>query len=52
LIIRELGFHTVEDELEVAPGLDKVSSLDEPAPLMPDSAGKYLVPVPGRTKVL
>jgi myo-inositol 2-dehydrogenase / D-chiro-inositol 1-dehydrogenase len=38
--------------LELAPGLDKLTSLDDPAPLMPDSAGKYAVPVPGRTKVL
>ena len=38
--------------LELAPGLDKIVSLDDPAPLMPDSSGKYPVPVPGRTKVL
>jgi predicted dehydrogenase len=38
--------------LELAPGLDKIVSLDNPAPLMPDSSGKYPVPVPGRTKVL
>ena len=38
--------------LELAPGLDKIASLDAPAPLMPDASGKYPVPVPGRTKVL
>jgi myo-inositol 2-dehydrogenase / D-chiro-inositol 1-dehydrogenase len=38
--------------LELAPGLDKISSLDAPAPIMPDTSGKYPVPVPGRTKVL
>jgi myo-inositol 2-dehydrogenase / D-chiro-inositol 1-dehydrogenase len=38
--------------LELAPGLDKVTSLDAPAPVAPDAAGKYPVPVPGRTKVL
>jgi myo-inositol 2-dehydrogenase / D-chiro-inositol 1-dehydrogenase len=38
--------------LELAPGLDKIDSLDAPAPVLPDSAGKYPVPVPGRTKVL
>jgi myo-inositol 2-dehydrogenase / D-chiro-inositol 1-dehydrogenase len=38
--------------LELAPGLDKIASLDDPAPLMPDSSGKYPVPIPGRTKVL
>jgi len=38
--------------LELAPGLDQVTSLDAPAPVTPDAAGKYPVPVPGRTKVL
>jgi myo-inositol 2-dehydrogenase / D-chiro-inositol 1-dehydrogenase len=38
--------------LELAPGLDEVTSLDAPAPVAPDAAGKYPVPVPGRTKVL
>ncbi len=38
--------------LELAPGLDQVTSLDAPAPVVPDAAGKYPVPMPGRTKVL
>ena len=38
--------------LELAPGLDQINSLDAPAPVTPDAAGKYPVPVPGRTKVL
>jgi len=38
--------------LELAPGLDQVTSLDAPAPVAPDAAGRYPVPVPGRTKVL
>jgi myo-inositol 2-dehydrogenase / D-chiro-inositol 1-dehydrogenase len=38
--------------LELAPGLEKVTSLEDPPPLVPDSTGKYPVPVPGRTKVL
>jgi predicted dehydrogenase len=38
--------------LELAPGLDKIASLDDPDPVAPDSLGKYPVPVPGRTKVL
>jgi predicted dehydrogenase len=38
--------------LELAPGLEQITSLDAPAPLMPDASGKYPVPVPGRTKVL
>jgi hypothetical protein len=38
--------------LELAPGLDKVTSLDAPAPVRPDATGNYPVPVPGRTRVL
>jgi myo-inositol 2-dehydrogenase / D-chiro-inositol 1-dehydrogenase len=38
--------------LELAPGLDKIDSLDALAPVAPDAAGKYPVQVPGRTKVL
>jgi myo-inositol 2-dehydrogenase / D-chiro-inositol 1-dehydrogenase len=38
--------------LELAPHLEQLISLDAPPPLAPDSAGKYPVPVPGRTKVL
>jgi len=38
--------------LELAPGLERIASLDAPAPVAPDSAGAYPVPVPGRTKVL
>ena len=38
--------------LELAPGLEQINSLDAPAPVAPDSTGKYPVPVPGRTKVL
>jgi predicted dehydrogenase len=38
--------------LELAPGLDQINSLDAPAPVTPDSTGKYPVPMPGRTKVL
>ncbi|MCX6924941.1 MAG: hypothetical protein NT154_17265, partial [Verrucomicrobia bacterium] len=38
--------------LELAPGLDQITTLDSPAPVLPDPSGKYPVPVPGRTKVL
>jgi predicted dehydrogenase len=38
--------------LELAPGLEQITSLDAPPPVAPDPAGKYPVPVPGRTKVL
>ena len=38
--------------LELAPRLEQITSLDAPPPIAPDSTGKYPVPVPGRTKVL
>ncbi len=38
--------------LELAPGLEQITSLDAPAPIVPDASGKYLIPVPGQTKVL
>ncbi len=38
--------------LELAPGLEQITSLDAPPPLAPDATGKYPVPVPVRTKVL
>jgi len=38
--------------LELAPGLEKITSLDAPPPVVPDASGKYAVPMPGRTKVL
>ncbi len=38
--------------LELAPGLEQITSLDAPAPVQPDAQGRYPVPVPGRTKVL
>jgi len=38
--------------LELAPGLEKITSLDAPAPILADASGRYPVPVPGQTKVL
>lgn len=38
--------------LELAPALDQITCLDDPAPIVPDAAGCYPIPVPGRTKVL
>jgi predicted dehydrogenase len=37
--------------LELAPGLEQITSLDAPAPIVPDASGKYPIPVPGQTKV-
>lgn len=38
--------------VEQAPGLEQIESLDAPAPVMPDEKGRYPVAVPGFTKVL
>ena len=38
--------------LELAPHLDSLRSLEDPAPVQPDTAGNYPVPVPGQTQVL
>jgi predicted dehydrogenase len=38
--------------VEEAPGLDRITSLDAPAPVMPDKNGHYPVAMPGFTKVL
>jgi predicted dehydrogenase len=39
-------------DLELAPGLDKITSLDAPAPVQADADGNYPVAMPGFTKVL
>jgi len=39
-------------DLELAPGLDKITSLEAPAPVQPDEDGNYPVAMPGFTKVL
>ena len=38
--------------LELAPGLEQITSLDAQAPILPDASGKYPIPVPGQAKVL
>ena len=38
--------------LELAPGLEKIASLDAPAPVVPDAGGHYPIAMPGMTKVL
>jgi predicted dehydrogenase len=38
--------------LELAPGLDRLNSLDDPAPVRADAQGRYPIPVPGQTRVL
>ncbi|MCC6235250.1 MAG: Gfo/Idh/MocA family oxidoreductase [Verrucomicrobiales bacterium] len=39
-------------EVELAPGLDSLKSLDGPAPVEPDAQGRYPLPVPGVTRVV
>jgi predicted dehydrogenase len=38
--------------IERAPGMDQISSLNAPAPASPDANGAYPLPIPGQTKVL
>ncbi len=38
--------------LELAPGLESITSLDQPAPVLPDAQGRYPIAMPGVTKVL
>lgn len=38
--------------LQLAPTLEQITALSDPAPVSPDASGKYAVAMPGRTKVL
>ena len=38
--------------LVLAPGLEQITSIDAPAPVLPDSNGRYPIPVPGKTVVI
>jgi hypothetical protein len=38
--------------VELAPGLEKITSLDGPAPVLPDAKGHYPIAMPGQTQVL
>jgi myo-inositol 2-dehydrogenase / D-chiro-inositol 1-dehydrogenase len=38
--------------LVLAPALEQITALDAPAPVQPDSNGRYPIPVPGRAVVL
>jgi predicted dehydrogenase len=42
----------LNSNLELAPGLDEITSLDAPAPVRPDKNGDYPIAKPGFTKVL
>jgi hypothetical protein len=39
-------------DLELAPGLEKITSLDDPPPVKPGEDGMYEIAMPGFTKVL
>ncbi len=39
-------------DIELAPGLENITSLEGPAPVNPDSTGKYPIAMPGITKAL
>lgn len=38
--------------LELAPNLERIQSLNDPAPIQADAQGRYSYPVPGKTQVL
>ena len=42
----------INSNLELAPGLEKIASLDGPAPVQPDKDGQYPIAMPGFTQVL
>ncbi len=42
----------MNSNLELAPGLENLTSLEDPAPLQPDSNGRYPIAMPGFTNVL
>jgi predicted dehydrogenase len=42
----------LNSNLELAPGLEQITSLDAPAPVMPDARGAYPVAMPGTTAAL
>lgn len=42
----------LNSNLELAPGLEQITSLDAPAPVMPDAKGNYPVAMPGTTRVV
>lgn len=42
----------IASNLELAPGLENITTLDAPAPVQPDAGGGYPIAVPGKTKAL
>ena len=42
----------LNSNLELAPKLAELKSLDDPAPVLPDAEGRYPIAKPGTTEVL
>jgi myo-inositol 2-dehydrogenase / D-chiro-inositol 1-dehydrogenase len=42
----------LNSDLELAPGLDRITSLDGEAPVMPDGEGRYPIAMPGQTRAV
>lgn len=42
----------LQSPVELAPGLDRITSLDSPAPVVADASGRYPIAMPGFTQVL
>ena len=42
----------LNSDLELAPGLDQLTSLEDPAPVQPDAAGHYPIAMPGQTRAV
>jgi myo-inositol 2-dehydrogenase / D-chiro-inositol 1-dehydrogenase len=42
----------LNSQRQLAPDLDQLRSLDDPAPVMPDAQGRYPIAMPGQTEVL
>lgn len=42
----------LQSEVELAPGLENINSLDQPAPVLPNADGHYPLPIPGVTQVV
>jgi hypothetical protein len=42
----------MNSDLQLAPNLDSISDLSDPAPVSPNSQGQYDVAMPGQTQVV
>jgi hypothetical protein len=42
----------LNSDLQLAPGLEHITSLGDPAPVFPDASGRYPVAMPGQSQVI